>query len=171
MIENNNSNNQINELQSQLKEEKNINQKLIEENNKLKQENKNIKIKYENEIKKLNEKIKSLENEIENKNIQLQNCYSQIKLNENEITSMKPGERIIAVNFLTMGNQDITNYAMACKNTDLFIRLEEKLYNDYPKYKNYETYFEVNTRRIKRFKTIEENQIKNNDIISLFVIE
>ena len=42
---------------------------------------------------------------------------------------------------------------------------------DFPDFKNYETYFEVNTRRIKRFKTIEENNIKNNDIINVFRIE
>jgi hypothetical protein len=72
---------------------------------------------------------------------------------------------------MTMGNQDIQNYAMTCKNTDLFVTLEEKLYNDYPKYKDYDTFFQVNTRKIKRFKTIEENNIKNNDIISIFIIE
>ena len=72
---------------------------------------------------------------------------------------------------MTMGNQDIQNYAMTCKNTDLFVTLEEKLYNDYPKYKNYDTFFQVNTRRIKRFKTIEENNIKCNDIISIFIID
>ena len=72
---------------------------------------------------------------------------------------------------MSMGSQDIQNYTMPCKNTDLFVRLEEKLYNDFPKYKNYETYFEVKGRRIKRFKTIEENNIRGNDIISLFFIE
>ena len=72
---------------------------------------------------------------------------------------------------MTMGNQDIQNYAMTCKNTDLFVTLEEKLYNDYPKYKDYDTFFQVNTRKIKRFKTIEENNIKSNDIISIFIIE
>ena len=70
-----------------------------------------------------------------------------------------------------MGNQDIINYSMACKNTDLFARLEEKLYQDFPKFKDYETYFEVKTKRIKRYKTLEENNIKNNDIISIFIID
>ena len=37
-----------------------------------------------------------------------------------------------------MGNQDISNYSMPCKKGDLFIKLEEKLYNDFPKYKNYD---------------------------------
>ena len=70
-----------------------------------------------------------------------------------------------------MGNQDIGHYAVVCKNTDLFVRLEEKLYNDYPQFKNYETYFEVKTKRIKRFKTLDENKIKNGDIINVFIVE
>ena len=57
------------------------------------------------------------------------------------------------------------------QNTDLFVRLEEKLYNDFPKYKNYEIFFKVNTRPILRFKTLEENRIKNNDMIALFFSE
>ena len=35
-------------------------------------------------------------------------------------------------------------------------------------FKDYETYFEVNTKRIKRFKTLEDNKLKTNDIISVF---
>ena len=65
----------------------------------------------------------------------------------------------------------ISNYNLICKNTDLFVRLEERLYNEFPNFKNFETYFEVKTKRIKRFKTIEENGIKGNDVISVFIIE
>ena len=167
------------------KENKNLQQKLSGENNNLKetinslkQENKNLAQKLNKEIIKLKEKIKSLENEIINKNKEIQNLlsknnneYNHLNLNENAISTIKPGEKIIAVNFRSMGSHEIVNYCLPCKNTDLFIRLEEKLYNDYPNLKDYETYFEVDTRRIKRFKTIDENNIKGNDIISLFVIE
>ena len=71
---------------------------------------------------------------------------------------------------MTQGNQDIVNFTIPCKSTDLFVRLEERLYNDYPKYRNFETFFMVNTRRILRFKTLE-NKIKSGDIISLFTNE
>ena len=71
-----------------------------------------------------------------------------------------------------MGFQDIGHYSLVCKNTDLFVRLEEKLNNDYPELlKDKETYFIVNTRRIKRFKTLDENQIKGNDIINVFLYD
>ena len=91
--------------------------------------------------------------------------------NAREITYINPGEKIMTINFVSQGNQDITNYSLACKNTDLFVRLEEILYQDYPKFKDFETYFEVRTKRIKRFKTIEENDIRNNDVISVFRID
>ena len=72
---------------------------------------------------------------------------------------------------MTQGNQDIINYSMACRTTDLFSSLEERLYQDYPNYRNIEKIFMVNTNRISRNKTLEENNIKHNDIICLFPTE
>ena len=128
-----------------------------------------------------------MKNNINNLNTQINNYVKQIQslkneinkyssyLNNNQInntiTSIKPGEKIMAVNFVSMGFNDIGHYCLPCKNTDLFVRLEEKLNNDFPELKNHETYFTVNTRKIKRFKTLEENKIKSNDIINIFIIE
>ena len=72
---------------------------------------------------------------------------------------------------MTQGNQDIINYSMACRTSDLFSSLEERLYQDYPNYRNIEKIFMVNTNRISRNKTLEENNIKNNDIINIFPID
>ena len=173
-------NNKLKETIILSKQEKiRIKQKLENENyhlkNKietLKKENKNIKQNLNDKINKLNDTIKNLEKELNNKNIELQNYIIHNKdLNENMITSMKKGEKIISVLFISMGSQDIINYSMPCKNTDLFVKLEENLYKDFPKYKNYETCFEVNGKRIKRFKTVEQNNIKGNSIISMFINE
>ena len=122
----------------------------------------------------MKDKIKELENIIIDKNKEIQDYNFKISnLNEKDHNQIifNPGDKIISVLFMSQGTQDIINYSMACKNTDLFVRLEEKLYNDYPKYRNFETFFMVNTRRILRFQTLEENKIKNNDIISLFINE
>ena len=54
---------------------------------------------------------------------------------------------------------------MPCKNTDIISRLEEKLYNEYPKYKDYNTYLTVNGNILKRFKSLNENGIKNGSTI------
>ena len=163
--------NQIKELKRQLNEEKNKNQILINENINLKNtiNNLNNKLLY---IQNYKLKIKSLENEINQKNYIIQQYQLNNENNQTEysITSIKPGEKIMAINFAGMG-YDIGRYCLSCKNTDLFVRLEERLYKDFPDFKDYEIYFEVNTRRIKRFKTLEENKIKNNDIINIFGID
>jgi len=163
---------QINELKAQLTIEKNKNNMLINENTKL---NEMINNMNSNQLF-LNNKISILENELNKKNMEIQHYLNNMNninnYNINDlVTSINPGEKIITVNFVSHGFQDIANYSIPCKNTSLFIRLEEKLNNDFPQLKNYETFFVVNTRRIKRFQTLEENQIKSNDIISIFTID
>ena len=136
-------------------------------------EEKNKNKLYNNIINGLNAQISLLQKQLnDEKNKNKNNFQNMNQQNNNrEITYINPGEKIMAINFVSMGNQDITNYNIICKNKDLFIRLEEKLYQDFPQFKDYETYFEVRTKRIKRFKTIEENDIRNNDVISVFRID
>ena len=126
-----------------------------------------------NKIQDLNNKIKSLEKELNLKNEKIKQLLSQNNNNQGkyEITSIKPGEKIMCINFVSMGNQDINNYGLVCKNTDLFIRTEERLYEDFPQFKKCETYFEVNGKRIKRFLTLSENNIKDKNVINMFIIE
>ena len=68
-----------------------------------------------------------------------------------------------------MENIDMGNVNLKCKINDLFVRLEETLYNDFPDFKQYETYFEVNGKKVKRFQTLEQNGIKNNETINIFI--
>ena len=126
-----------------------------------------------NKINDLNNKIKSLEKELNLKNEKINQLLSQNNNNQGryEITSIKPGEKIMCINFVSMGNQDINNYGLVCKNTDLFIRTEERLYEDFPQFKKCETYFVVNGKRIKRFLTLSENNIKDKNVINMFIIE
>ena len=163
--------NEINNLKNQLNEEKKKNEKLYNENTNLK----NIITKLNNEINRLKQyehKNKLLQEEINKQNIEIQKYKSDNNTDFDEgITSIKPGEKIIAINFVSMGTQDIGHYCLICKNTDLFVRLEERLYNDFPQFKNYETYFENKTKRIKRFKTLDENKIKNKDVINVFTLD
>ena len=139
---------------------------LIDENNNLKSKINNLN----NKIYKLKDKIKLLENNLSIKNMEIQNYIIQNNI-KNNITSIHPGEEILGVNFVSMGINDIGHYNLVCKKRDLFVKLEERLYEDFQQFKNYETFFEVNGKRIKRFKTLEQNQIKNNDIINIFIIE
>ena len=96
------------------------------------------------------------------KNNEINDLKSKL-IDEDSISFIKPGEKIIAVYF-TSTTQEI-QFPIACKNTDIIARLEEKLYNEYPKYKEYNTYLTVNGNIIKRFKSIDENGIKNGNSI------
>ena len=151
---------------------KNKNQELINENTILKEKLNKLNMDINN-IQDLKDKIKSLEKELNKKNEEIQQLLSQNNNNQGKykITSINPGEEIMCINFVSMSNQDINNYGLVCKNTDLFIRAEERLYEDFPQFKKYETYFEANGKRIKRFQTLSENNIKDKNVINLFIIE
>ena len=167
------NNNEIDNLRRELKDEKEKNKKLQDTINNLNNIINQLKQEHYTEINKLTEKNKELEKLLEEKNKEINDYIFKLSNSSNneQLISVKTGDKIIAVLFMTQGSQDIFNYTMACKTSDLFVRLEERLYHDFPKYRNYETFFMVNTRRIFRFKTLEENKIKNNDIISLFINE
>ena len=165
--------NEIDNLRRELKDEKEKNKKLQDTINNLNNTINQLKQEHYTEINKLTEKNEELEKLLEEKNKEINDYIFKLSNSSNneQLISVKTGDIIIAVLFMTQGSQDIFNYTMACKTSDLFVRLEERLYHDFPKYRNYETFFMVNTRRIFRFKTLEENKIKNNAIISLFINE
>ena len=153
---NNNYEIQINELKRQLKEEKEKNQILINENIKLKNIIHQLNIELNN-IKGIKEKLQH-------------NLTQKNKINEHyDLSSVNEDDKIIAVNFVSMERNDIGHFNLICKKRDLFVRLEERLYENFPQYKEFDIYFLVDGRRIKRFKTLEQNNINNNDIINLFI--
>ena len=154
---NNNYEIQINELKRQLKQEKEKNQILINENINLKNIINQLNIELNN-IKGIKEKLQH-------------NLTQKNKINEHyDLSSMNEDDKIIAVNFVSMERNDIGHFNLICKKRDLFVRLEERLYENFPQYKEFDIYFLVDGRRIKRFKTLEQNNINNNDIINLFII-
>ena len=135
----------------------------------------------------LNEILKSNLNNEKLKNIDLQNKIDKqiniIPNNDSKIIDLyariddlkeklsrypfelKKDEKMISVIF-TSDDQKI-HFSVICKNTEKFNRLEEKLYNDYPEYSETNNYFVVNGNRIQKFKTLDENNIHNSDIIIL----
>lgn len=82
---------------------------------------------------------------------------------------MKPKEKMMKVIFRPIeGN---TDFSVDCKNTDIFVKIEELFYDKYPKYKNTKKVFNINENRIDRFKNIDFNEIKNNEDITFKQIE
>ena len=123
-------------------------------------------------------KINNLENNYKSKNNQEYILTQRIKELERELISLKekikeennsfeltPGEKLLAITFISSFKK--INRPIACKNTNVFVRIEEKLYESYPDLKNYDNYFWVNGKKIKRFLTLEENNINDGDRIML----
>ena len=109
------------------------------------------------ELQQLNDKQKTELNELKTK-------INNTNLSKNDSLSVvNPGEKIIAIKFECPENN--IDFPMACKNTDIISRLEEKLYDEYPEFKEFNTYLMVNGNLVKRFKTLDENGIKNGNSI------
>ena len=64
-------------------------------------------------------------------------------------------------------NDQNIDYCLSCKTSTIFAQIEDKLYEEYPEYKGNDNYFMINGKRIERFKTIKENQIKNGNPVIL----
>ena len=136
--------------------------------------------KYIKELElKLKEKDKIInEEKIKNDNLQkelknISNINSKIKELENEIKLFKSyynfseGEKLISIKFVSV-SQDI-DFDIIAKNTDKFIKLESILYEKYPKYIDLENFFLVHGNKISKHRSLEENKINNNDVITLGV--
>ena len=145
-------------LSTELNIEKNNNQRLCQRINEL-------------------EKIINIKDE-QNLNYYLNNNLNKDKINElleeirikDKIISNYPvqlleGEKLISVTFVSSDQK--VHYSVICKNTDKFSKIENMLYDEYPEYIEYENNFEVNGNKINKYKSLEYNKIKNNDIIML----
>ena len=72
----------------------------------------------------------------------------------------------MVINFKSF-DKKLENYSIICKNTDIFNKIENKLYEEYPEYDDTVNIFKVNGKQIKKSKSLEFNQIKNNDTITI----
>ena len=122
------------------------------------------------EIKKFNDSININENKnISNldKDITIKKLYKEINDLKNKLSlypfELSKGEKPISVIFSSLDENIL--YSIICKNTEKFIKLEEKLYKDYPEYSKFDNYFMVNGNRVDKTKTLDENKIRNSDII------
>ena len=97
--------------------------------------------------------IDNLQNKLDELSLKLENCKSS---------------EIINLNILS--NDDNIIFPISCNNNTIFVKLEEELYNEYPENKKFNSYFTVNGLVIKRFKSIQENNIKNHANIILNIM-
>ena len=126
------------------------------------------------EINNLNKQLQDKENNIKSLNTQLSNTINELNNIKNKVNNnyddlvnfINPNEKVIAALFIS-SDKKIT-YSIPCKNTTPFVKIEEKLYEEYPEYKENDNYFLHNGSTIKRFKTVEENHIKSGKPIILY---
>ena len=114
---------------------------------------KDEKIAYLDKINKL-----LLESNNENKNVvnALKSSIS-FKLSENE--------KLISIIFVSQ-DQGI-HYPIICKNSQKFNEVENLLYDKFPDYKKSVNVFLLGARQIKGSLTLDENKIKDGDIITI----
>ena len=72
---------------------------------------------------------------------------------------------IVVVNFSSMDQK--INFAIPSIGTNIFAEIEEKLYQEFPEYRETNNFFLFNGKEILRFKTINENKIKSGRPIIL----
>ena len=111
--------------------------------------------------------IKKLQNNLKEKEQELYHLKNN--LDSNQFKTNNENKWGFAINFIS-NNQEI-HYPLVCNDNDLISRLEEELYNEYPKYKDYNTYLTCNGTVLKRFKTVKENKIKKGDVILVNIAE
>ena len=102
-------------------------------------------------------------------NIEYNNKILKNQINQFKSYILSPGENLISIKFISCDQK--INFSTFVKPKDNFTKIENILYNNYPNYREIENYFLVNGKKINKFKTIEENGIKNNDIITLKTID
>ena len=155
----------INLLEDSLNKEKIENQNLIKNNEIL-----NIKLKETEEIlnncqkenQNLNKKKKELEILIQKNNSKIEHLKKIISEKNNKLSEY---ENLMTINISTF--DEGINFSFICKNTDKFKKIEEAFYNNYPEYIKIRSIFTIKQREIDVNKSIEDNNIRNNDIIIL----
>jgi hypothetical protein len=82
---------------------------------------------------------------------------------------LKEGEKIMSIIFTSVDQK--VCHSIICKNKEKFNIIENKFYEAYPDYLETENFFTLNGKKVNKYKTLDDNNIKNNDIILLNVIE
>ena len=93
----------------------------------------------------------------------------KLKIFDEKNYLLNKDEKRFAIFFMSVDQQ--IHYPIACNSNDSIVKLEEIIYNEYPQYKEYNTYLTVNGRQVKRFKTIKENGIKEGNAITVNIYE
>ena len=126
----------------------------------------------QNKLNNYNTNINNYQNIINQKDLELNNLRMQLNnmnnMNNNQINNFNINfNDMMCVNFISM-DQTI-HFAVPCLKTNTFAEIEEKLYKQYPQYRETNNSFLANGTQVLRFKTIAENKIGNGLPVTLVV--
>ena len=188
-----NQNNKI--LENKLNEEiiknnnlKEENNKLLKENIKLKEElNKNNKLKIDldnyikenNKLKddllKANKLLNNIGNNNEIKDLKYQLLQKDHEIKDLKLKSQNNNEKnkqlFDMIVYFQSQDQEINNVPIKCLSSDTFAEVEEKLYKKFENFRNTKNTPICNGRILLRFKILNENNIKDENVVQLIKIE
>jgi len=73
----------------------------------------------------------------------------------------------MTVNFISMDQK--VHFAVPCIGTNTFAEVEEKLYKQFPEYRETNNHFIANGQPVLRFKTISQNKIGNGLPVTMVI--
>ena len=163
-MNNNYNNSKINNLKTELSNAYQI----IEQQNIIIKDLRNKLNNCNNTINNLNNNIINYQNIINQNNLGLNNLQFQLNnnFNNNFNNNVNFGE-IMVVNFISSDSR--VHYAIKCHKANTFAEIEEKLYQQYPEYRETNNNFLANDACVLRFKTIEQNKIGNGLPVTLII--
>jgi len=123
-------------------------------------------------IKVLEEKLKEVNDILHDR---INKANSIININQKTIEELKEklsrfpfeilkGEKLMSI--IVISSDKKLHRAIICKNTELFCDLEKKIYQNNDKI-DIGNYFTLNGKKIDETKSLDDNNIKDNDIIVL----
>jgi N-terminal acetyltransferase B complex non-catalytic subunit len=186
----NNSQIQLNNIQVQLVDTQNklknaqyqiqnLQNQLIITQNELQIEkncNKELKLKESNQTM-VNKKIDSLNSEIidmrvkyDFNNKKIVNLMDEIKQKDNELNKLnsiitKFSKLLNPINIKFRSSNSSIVYEIICYYSEIFLNVEEKLYQNFPELRNKNNLFLFNGNKIEKEKSIILNEITNSSVI------
>ena len=154
-----------------IKENKELKDKLFQAYKKIDEQKEEIEeLKYKMTIIKSESmnQINNLMKTIEDKEKQIKELKANSK-NKKKSNNHVDLSKIKTVHFLS--HDSLINHAIACRGDESFSQIEAKLYEIYPELKETNNNFICRGSLVARFKTIDENNIKDGDKVILIRLE
>ena len=163
------NNNEINNLKNELTKAN----KIIEQQKSTINDLQNKLNNYNTTINNYQTQINNLQSIIIQKDLELNNLRNQLtNNNSNNVNNLQNNVNVNyddMMSIIFISKDSNLHYSVPCIKTDIFAHIEEKLYKEYPQYKETNNNFIANGSTVLRFKTVAENNIVSGRPVTLVV--